>query len=71
MAPVTGAGNAVGHCVTQLAVLQGARVIGTAGSGKTQLALAEYADTELGVTGDQEPDIGYRSTAHSVSSIGT
>ena len=33
---VTGAGNAVGHCVTQLAVLQGARVIGTAGSPARQ-----------------------------------
>lgn len=33
---VTGAGNAVGHCVTQLAVLQGARVIGTAGSPERQ-----------------------------------
>jgi NADPH:quinone reductase len=33
---VTGAGNAVGHCVTQLAVLQGARVIGTAGSAERQ-----------------------------------
>lgn len=33
---VTGAGNAVGHCVTQLAVLQGARVIGTAGSDERQ-----------------------------------
>jgi NADPH2:quinone reductase len=29
---VTGAGNAVGHYITQLARLQGARVIGTAGS---------------------------------------
>lgn len=29
---VTGAGNAVGHYITQLAVLQGARVIGTAGA---------------------------------------
>ncbi|MBA4211680.1 MAG: NADPH:quinone reductase [Polaromonas sp.] len=33
---VTGAGNAVGHCVTQLAVLQGAHVIGTAGSPERQ-----------------------------------
>lgn len=30
---VTGAGSAVGHYVTQMAVLEGARVIGTAGSG--------------------------------------
>lgn len=33
---VTGAGNAVGHCVTQLAVLQGATVIGTAGAPARQ-----------------------------------
>ncbi|MDP3204052.1 MAG: NADPH:quinone reductase [Hydrogenophaga sp.] len=33
---VTGAGNAVGHFVTQLAVLQGAQVIGTAGSPARQ-----------------------------------
>lgn len=33
---VTGAGNAVGHCVTQLAVSQGAHVIGTAGSPARQ-----------------------------------
>jgi NADPH2:quinone reductase len=33
---VTGAGNAVGHYVTQLAVLAGARVIGTAGSADKQ-----------------------------------
>lgn len=31
---VTGAGNSVGHYVTQLAVLQGATVIGTAGSAE-------------------------------------
>jgi NADPH2:quinone reductase len=29
---ITGAGNAVGHCATQLAVMQGATVIGTAGA---------------------------------------
>jgi NADPH:quinone reductase len=29
---VTGAGNAVGHYITQLAAMQGARIIGTAGS---------------------------------------
>ena len=33
---VTGAGNAVGHCATQLAVLQGATVIGTAGAPARQ-----------------------------------
>ncbi len=33
---VTGAGNAVGHVVTQLAALQGATVIGTAGSPARQ-----------------------------------
>ncbi|QHE78028.1 NADPH:quinone reductase [Hydrogenophaga sp. PBL-H3] len=33
---VTGAGNAVGHFVTQLAVLQGATVIGTAGAPARQ-----------------------------------
>ncbi|MDP2016541.1 NADPH:quinone reductase [Hydrogenophaga sp.] len=33
---VTGAGNAVGHYVTQLAVLQGATVIGTAGAAARQ-----------------------------------
>lgn len=33
---VTGAGNAVGHCVTQLAVLGGAQVIGTVGSAARQ-----------------------------------
>jgi NADPH2:quinone reductase len=36
---VTGAGNAVGHYITQLAAMQGARVIGTAGSS----ARAEHA----------------------------
>jgi NADPH:quinone reductase len=34
---VTGAGNAVGHFVTQLAVLQGATVIGTAGAPARQM----------------------------------
>jgi len=33
---VTGAGNAVGHCVTQLAVARGAQVIATAGSAQRQ-----------------------------------
>jgi NADPH:quinone reductase len=33
---ITGAGNAVGHCATQLAVLQGATVIGTAGAPARQ-----------------------------------
>ena len=45
---VTGAGNAVGHYVTQLAVRSGARVIGTAGSAaKAAHALAAGADVVL------------------------
>lgn len=45
---VTGAGNAVGHLVVQLAVRQGARVIGTAGSAaRRELALRCGAEAVL------------------------
>ena len=52
---VTGAGNAVGHLVVQLAARQGARVIGTAGSAaRRDLALQSGADVVLD---HRQPDL--------------
>ncbi|HCP77554.1 MAG: NADPH:quinone oxidoreductase [Pusillimonas sp.] len=53
---VTGAGSAVGHYVTQMAVLEGARVIGTAGSGARRedaeqagaFSVVDYKQTAVG-----------------------
>ncbi len=55
---VTGAGNAVGHYVTQLAVLAGARVIGTAGSAQ-KAAHAQQAGA-ANVIDYKHEDVGAR-----------